>query len=126
MISARHWRERRNFGLALIFWVWLASFVFGFAASDAFHTASCPEQLALRAARDGGPTIAPASAAHAFALDLDCPTCLLQLGAQGILIIALLLVAPFAVAFIYADSFSAYVSARALSYSARGPPVSII
>ena len=125
MISARHWRARRNFGLALIFWVWLASFVFGFAASDAFHTPQCSEQLALRAAHDGGPTFS-SSASHAFSLDTDCPTSLLQLMSQGLVAIVSLLPAPLVVVSLGAVLCSVYVSAPALSDGARGPPISII
>lgn len=125
MMSARHWKDRRPFWQALIFWVWLASFVFGFAASDLFHAANCPDQWALRASSHGA-SVAQLSHAHASQLDVSCPTCLLQLGAQGILALALIFSAPLFAARFRARPRPVYTIARALIYGARGPPVSAI
>ena len=125
MISVRHWRMRPAKWVSLIFWLWLTSFVFGFAGGDLFHTAQCPDETALRAARDGGPRLSQ-SLAHIFSLDADCPTSLLQMGAQGILVLAPTWVAPLFVLLAFAILRSACLSARALSHQSRGPPLSFI
>ena len=125
MISARHWRERPAAWVSLIFWLWLASFVFGFAGGDLFHTAQCPDEIALRSAHDGGPTISQ-SLTHIFSLDADCPTSLLQMGAQGILTAVALWLAPFVAVRLRFRARLVHAIARALIISARGPPVSVI
>ncbi len=143
MMSAREWRSGRAFWCALVFWVWLASFVFGFAASDLLHTANCPEQLALRAAHNremapnathsAAPDAAHEAAAtsqlsvwHAFHVDASCPTCLLQVGAQGILGVAMPLSVPLLVAAFFARSHYSHRIARARMIGARGPPARFI
>ena len=126
-MSAHRWNANRISWRALVFWVWLASFVFGFAASDLFHPANCPEQMALRASgHDTGAPRAQASHSHALQLDTLCPTCLLQLDAQGILALTLVLLAPLFIALIGLSAHSSHVAARTLITSARGPPVSFI
>ena len=130
MISARHWRERRAFWQTFVFWAWLASFIFGFAASDVFHGPNCPEQLALRAAHNHDvaqdATFSQLSVLHAASGDAICPTCLLQLGALGVLVLALALSVPFVGAAIFARPRPSHSIAHALIYGARGPPVSFI
>ena len=125
MISARHWRTRPAKWVSLIFWLWLTSFVFGFAGGDLFHTAQCPDETALRSAHDGGPTLSQ-SLAHILSLDADCPTSLLQMGAQGVLTSAALWLAPLLLFFAFAGLRPKYISARALHIQSRGPPVSFI
>ena len=131
MISARHWRERRAPWHALVFWAWLACFVFSFAGSDLFHTINCPEMAALRAAAHA-PTVSQQSvsqqwtASHALPLDVDCASCLLQLVGQGVLVALLCLLAPGFFLVEAANSRTLRALARALSPIARGPPVSVI
>ena len=126
MMSARCWRERRTFWPALVFWLWLSSFVFGFAASDALHSPNCPEQLALRAASHSHMTHeASALQMSALHVDASCPMCLLQGGAQGILLLALIWVVPLSGAPIFAAFRATCAVARPLIYGARGPPVSL-
>ena len=129
MMSARHWRDYRVFWRTFIFWAWLASFVFGFAASDLFHAANCPEQLALCASTHNfarASVVQLPSALHALPLDADCLSCLLQLGTQGILVAALILtVSPF-IALKHARLFRLRSGARAPISGARGPPGAFI
>ena len=126
MISARLWRERRTFWSALLFWSWLATFIFGFAGSDAFHNAHCPEQWALVNAHNANPVAAQLTALPAVHLDFNCPSCLLQLDAQGVLAIIALLVAPALLVLIFAGLRPVYLNARAPWFGARGPPVQLI
>ena len=126
MMSACRWRERRALWHALVFWCWLASFVFGFAASDLFHTANCPEELALRASArpvDSASARAQLAPAHPLQLDASCPTCLLQLSAQGVLGAALTLAVPFAAALLLRRLRAAHAVFRPLPGGARGPPL---
>ena len=125
MMSARHWKERRNFWQTLIFWAWLSSFLFGFAGSDLFHTANCPDQLELRASNHIS-TIAHFPASHAFQFDVDCSSSLLQLSAHGIVVLALVLSVAFVAVLTFTRPRSSHAVARALIIGARGPPVSFI
>ena len=130
MMSARHWRECRSFWRAFVFWAWLASFIFGFAASDLLHAPDCPEELALLAASKvkaaSGPTAMRVSASRALRVDAGCATCLLQTGAPGVLLSALVWAAPLLGAPVFAAQRLAHAVARPLICSARGPPVSFI
>ena len=126
MISARHWRERRTFLAALVFWGWLASFIFGFVASDAFHSARCPEQWALASVHNGGPVAAQLSALPAVHLDLNCPSCLLQLSAQGILAVASICIAPLLASLALPALRPASVKVCARKTQSRGPPLAFI
>ena len=123
MISARHWRERRAFWHALVFWAWLASFVFGFAASDLFHTATCPDQLALHSAAQ--PTGSQFSAPHALSVDVECASSLLQLIGQSVLVATALWVLPLMAMLVAARLLPIHALSRALVCVARGPPVPV-
>ena len=128
---ARHPKDGRAFWRALVFWAWLTSFIFGFAASDWFHAPNCPEQLALRAAHHHGATRDDATRGSAISQlepqvlqpNAVCPTCLLQLDAQGIPVQTEFLPAPLAATPILARSPHTCALARPLLYNARGPPV---
>ena len=130
MMSARHWRECRSFWRAFVFWAWLASFIFGFAASDLLHAPDCPEELALRAASRSdaasGPTAMRVSASRALHVDAGCATCLLQMGALGVVLPVLIWALPLLGAPTFAAQRSTRAVARPLIRSARGPPVSFI
>ena len=125
MMSARHWRARRSFWRAFVFWAWLASFIFGFAASDLLHAPDCPEELALRTASKAasGSTAMRVSASRALHVDGLCPTCLLQMGAQGVMGSALIWAVPSLGAPVFALWRAFHTFARPLICSARGPPV---
>lgn len=125
MISARHWKDRRVVWHALVFWVWLAGFVFSFAASDLFHGPNCPEELALRSASHAA-TASHWTAPHALQADFECATCLLQRVALGVLATVALLFLPSGVALIKARLRPFYLRARSLAPIARGPPAPVI
>lgn len=130
MMSARLWRDRRVFWHALIFWAWLASFAFGFAARDLFHAPNCPEQLALRAAHhrsaSGASKFSAPSESHALQIELVCLSCLLQLDGQGIIVTAQILAALLVILTLHARPILVRSIARPLIYSARGPPLRFI
>ena len=122
MMSARRWRNSRVFWRTFIFWAWLSSFVFGFAASDLLHAANCPEQATLRASTHGADSSAHVSAPHFFHLDAHCLSCLLQLSGHAILAAALAALSVCFARAVFACPTSVEVGARVLIWGARGPP----
>lgn len=129
MMSAGHWKERRAFWHALVFWVWLTSFVFGFAASDILHSARCPERLALQNAGHSSSahfSTSHFSTSHAIDVDIECATCALQLAGLGILAQLSTFAAPLFLTVALAALASLYASLCALVSCARGPPALVI
>ena len=129
-MSTRFWRDRRVFWHALVFWAWLASFIFGFAASDLLHAPNCPEQLALHAAHHhGGPSdshFLSSPSSHTLQTEVICLSCLLQLDGQGIIVTAQILAAALVILILHARPILVHPIARSLIYSARGPPFRFI
>lgn len=87
-LSARVWKANRSFGRALVFWLWLSSFVFGFAASDCFHSATCPEQALLKWAGHASHTGVQGGTFHVVGADIECSACALASVALAIVILS--------------------------------------
>lgn len=124
ILSARQWSATRSPWGALVFWLWLGSFVFGLAANDGFHAATCPEQVLFKwAARAGHNAVSVQhDMSHSDAADVDCAACALAgvalwLMAVGVPLVVQLRFAPLEKRLIHAKpTFSPALSI------ARAPP----
>lgn len=122
MLSLRHFRRRRAPWHALVFWVWLAGFVFFAAASEGMHAPNCPEILLLQQAGHAARPAAVSPAMPLLHLGIECAACAFQLAAAAIPVaLTFTLVAHFA-----ALEFAAWRrlngASRSLLPLARGPP----
>lgn len=77
LLSARHWTATKSSWRALVFCLWLVSFVSAFALGDCLHTATCPDQGALKWATHSTHTFAHSSA-HIVTADIECAASALQ------------------------------------------------
>ncbi|HEX8462990.1 MAG TPA: hypothetical protein VF627_00100 [Abditibacterium sp.] len=126
MLSFRGWTSRSQPWQALVFWVWLSGFAFSFAASDVLHSPHCAQRLALEraghAASDSS-QLAWHEAAPFFQTDGECAACF-QVAAAILAVATPLFFAPMA-QIEFARPARWLLAARALTQTARGPPLSL-
>lgn len=128
LLSARDWKLRFVPWHALVFWVWMASFVFSFAANDAFHAPDCPDQMALQCARaNPNAPVTPAlwqnSDLAASSHHLDCAACAFQSAFAAVLLVIALIFGARVVIAPLNGSAPVRTLVRGLTFEARGPPV---